>query len=103
VRIIFSARRKTGHFDLEAIEMAVRSAMHQAGATALTELLRFAAPAADQRILPCSCGHQAHYHEQRSKPIMTAVGKVEISRPYYWCQNCNNGQFPADVFVVREK
>ena len=39
--------------------MAVRSAMHRAGATALTELLQFPAPAADQRTLPCACGHQA--------------------------------------------
>ena len=37
-------RRKTGRLDLEAIEMAVRSAMHQAGAAALTELLQFPAP-----------------------------------------------------------
>jgi hypothetical protein len=71
--------------------------MHQAGAAALTELLRFAAPAADQRAIPCSCSHQAHYHEQRSKSILTAVGHVEVSRPYYLCQKCHNGQFPADV------
>ncbi len=30
--------------DLEAIEMAVRSAMHQAGAAALTELLQIRRP-----------------------------------------------------------
>jgi hypothetical protein len=95
--VIFTAQRKTGHFDLESIEMAVRSALHQAGATALTELLRFAAPTADQRSLPCSCGHQAQYHEQRSKTISSAVGKVEVSRPYYLCPNCQTGQFPADV------
>ena len=47
--MIFTGRRKTGRLDLEAIEMAVRSAMHQAGAAALTELLQFPAPAADQR------------------------------------------------------
>jgi hypothetical protein len=29
--VIFQDRRKTGHLDLEAIEMAVRSAMHHAG------------------------------------------------------------------------
>jgi hypothetical protein len=97
LRVIFGARRKTGHFDFEAIEMAVRSAMHQAGAAALTELLRFAAPVADQRTIPCGCGHQAHYHEQRSKPVLTAVGPVEVSRPYYLCRNCHKGQFPADV------
>ena len=77
--------------------MAVRSAMHQAGAAALTELLRFAVPPADQRTLPCSCGRQAHYHEQRSKPVLTAVGHVEVSRSYYLCQNCSTGQFPADI------
>src|SRR5947199_9300896 len=74
-RVIFSDRRKTGHFDLEAIEMAVRSAMHQAGAAALTELLRFAAPAADQRTIPCSCGRQAHYHHQPPKPLFPALGQ----------------------------
>ena len=97
LRVIFSGRRKSGHLDLEAIEMAVRSAMHHAGATALSELLQFPAPAADQRTLPCACGHQAHYRELRSKPVLTAVGKVEVSRPYYLCPHCHAGQFPADV------
>jgi hypothetical protein len=83
--------------DLEAIEMAVRSAMHRAGAAALTELLQFAPPAADQRTVPCSCGHQASYRELRSKPVLTAVGKVTVSRPYYLCSRCHTGQFPADV------
>jgi hypothetical protein len=77
--------------------MAARSAMHHAGATALTELLRFAVPAAGQRNLPCSCGQQARYRELRSKPILTAVGKVEVSRPYYLCPHCHAGQFPVDV------
>ena len=77
--------------------MAVRSAMHQAGATALSELLQFPAPAAEQRTLPCACGHRAHYRELRSKPVLTAVGKVEVSRPYYLCPHCHAGQFPADV------
>lgn len=89
--------RRTGRLDLEAIEMAVRSAMHDAGAAALTQLLQFAAPAADQRTLACSCGQPAHYRELRSKPILTAVGRVEVSRPYYLCSSCHTGQFPADA------
>ena len=97
MRIIFSGRRKTGRLDLEALEMAVRSAMHRAGAAALTQLLQFPAPAADQRSMPCACGHQARYRELRSKPVLTAVGKAEVSRPYYLCPECHNGQFPADV------
>ena len=64
--MIFNGRRRTGRLDLEAIEMAVRSAMHQAGAAALTELLPFPAPAADQRTLPCSCGRPARYRELRA-------------------------------------
>jgi hypothetical protein len=86
--------RKSGHVDLEAIEMLVRSAMHQAGATALTELLQFPVP--DQRMLPCSCGHEARYRELRSKPVLTAVGTVKVTRPWYLCARCRNGQFPAD-------
>ena len=97
LRVIFNGRRKSGHLDLEAIEMAVRSAMHHAGATALSELLQFPAPAAEQRTLPCACGHRAHYRELRSKPVLTAVGQVEVSRPYYLCPHCHAGQFPADV------
>jgi hypothetical protein len=74
--------------------MLVRSAMHQAGASTLTELLRFAAP--DQRAIPCPCGQRALYRESRSKTVLTVVGTVEVSRPYYLCPHCHQGQFPAD-------
>jgi hypothetical protein len=95
--VIFTGRRKSGHFDLEAIEMAVRSAMHRAGAAALTQLLQFPAPPAGQRTTACVCGRQAAYRELRSKPVLTAVGRVEVARPYYWCAHCHTGQFPADA------
>jgi hypothetical protein len=97
LRRIFAQRRKDGRTDLEAIETAVRSALHQAGAAALTELLQFPAPAADPRTLPCSCGQSAPYGGLRSKPVLTVVGRVEVSRPYYLCPDCHAGQFPADV------
>jgi hypothetical protein len=97
LHVLFNGRRKTGHVDLESSEMMMRSALHRAGATGLTQLLRFPVPPAEQRTLPCSCGHTAHYQELRSKSILTAVGKVEVTRPYYLCSNCHNGQLPADV------
>jgi hypothetical protein len=97
LRAIFNGQRQSGHLDLEATEMAVRSVMHQAGASVLTRLLCLASPTADQRIIPCACGGQAHYRELRSKPVLTAVGKTEVSRPYYLCPHCHTGQFPADV------
>ena len=76
--------------------MAVRSALHRAGAAALSQLLQFPAPNDEQRSLPCACGRRAHYHQLRRKPVLTAVGPVEISRPYYWCPTCHTGQCPAD-------
>jgi hypothetical protein len=33
----------------------------------------------------------------RIKPVLTAVGPVEVSRPYYLFPDCHAGQFPADV------
>jgi hypothetical protein len=94
---VFSQRRKDGRTDLEAIESALRATLHQAGAAALTELLQFEAPAADQRQLPCPCGHHAQYQEIRGKPVLTIVGPVRISRPYYLCSQCHVGQVPVDV------
>src|SRR6266850_4074233 len=51
---VFAQRRKDGRTDLQAVESALRTTLHQAGAAALTELLQFEAPAADQRQADCS-------------------------------------------------
>ena len=40
----FRDQRPTGRIDLEAVQMAVRSALPRAGAAARSELLRFPAP-----------------------------------------------------------
>jgi hypothetical protein len=95
--VVFQDRRKRGRLDLEATEMAVRSALHRAGAAALTQLLQFPAPRDEPRSVPCPCGQPTPYHQLRTKPVLTAVGPVEVSRPYYWCPRCHAGQFPADV------
>ena len=95
--MLFQDRRNTGRMDLEATEMAMRAALHRAGAAALSQLLQFPAPRGAGRTLACPCGQQAHYREQRSKPVLTAVGSVEILRPYYLCVHCGVGQIPADV------
>lgn len=83
--------------DLEALEMALRAAMHQAGAAALGKLLETEAPAPEQRAVACRCGAQALYREMRSKTLLTALGEVELRRPYYLCPHCGQGQFPTDV------
>jgi hypothetical protein len=95
--VIFQGRRKTGCLDLEAIELAVRAAVHRAGAAVLTELLQFPVPADGERERPCACGAKARYRELRSKPLLTAVGPAKVSRPYYLCPRCRTGQFPVDA------
>lgn len=94
---VFAERRNRGRTDLEAVETALRSALHQAGSAALTELLQGQAPAADQHQLPCPCGHYAQYQGLRSKPVLTVIGSARVCRPYYLCARCHQGQFPADV------
>jgi hypothetical protein len=94
---IFAERKQAGSLDLEAVEMGFRAALHRAGAAALTQLLQFTAPATGPRSVPCPCGRQAHYRELRSRRLLTALGEVELSRPYFLCPHCHQGQFPADV------
>lgn len=93
---IFAERKQTGALDLEAVEMALRTAMHRAGAAALTQLLQFPEPAADERAIACPCGHQARYRELRSRRLLTALGEVELLRSWYLCPHCHHGQFPVD-------
>ena len=83
--------------DLEAVEMAMRSALHRAGAAALSQWLQFSAPGEEERTVACPCGQQARYHELRTKWVLTALGPVKVSRPYYLCPTCHAGQFPADA------
>jgi hypothetical protein len=97
LRIVFQDRRNHGRLDLEAVETALRSAMHQAGASALTRLLRYDPPDAAGRTLSCACGHLAHYKELRSKTVPTVLGPIELRRPYFTCPDCSQGQYPADV------
>jgi hypothetical protein len=93
---IFAERKQNGGLDLEAVEMGFRAALHQAGAAALTKLLQFPEPAAEQRTLACTCGHQARYRELRSRGLLTALGEVHMTRPWYLCSHCHHGQCPVD-------
>lgn len=81
----------------------MRSAMHRAGAAALSQLLRFEPPGAEEREIPCPCGHKARYREMRTRPVLTAVGEIKFERPWYLCPQCHNGQFPADATLDIDK
>ena len=95
--MVFQERRNHGRLDLEAVETAMRSAMHRAAASGLAQLLRYDPPDAGHRTIPCPCGGSADYKELRSKTILTVLGPVELRRPYYLCAFCSKGQYPADT------
>jgi hypothetical protein len=88
---------------MEALEAAMRMAMHQVGTVALSQLLRCDPPRRDQRELACSCGQIAHYREMRPRHLLTVLGEVELLRPYYLCSHCHQGQFPFDAELDIEK
>jgi len=95
LEVIFQGLRKSGQFDLEAVEMATRTAAHQLGAVVLENLLN--APASFPCEVPCSCGKRARFQALRSKQVVSVVGSITIARPYYVCAHCHRGQSPRDV------
>ena len=103
LQLIFQEQRKTGKLDLEAVEMAMRAAMHHAGAAALSQLPRGNPAGPEEREIPCPCGRKARYREMRSKNVLTAVGEIEFLRAWYLCPQCGNGQCPADAALDIEK
>src|ERR1035438_4546549 len=72
LRLVFEEQRKTGRLDLEAVEMALRAAMHRAGAAALTQLLRLEPPDADHREVP---------GQQESRLANRIAGRISWNRP----------------------
>ncbi len=92
--LIFAARRKQQHWDLEALETATRAALHRAGAKLLEQLLEAPADAAPEP--SCRCGRRTRHRGRRPKTVVSVLGAVAIERPYYLCPACHQGQFPFD-------
>jgi hypothetical protein len=86
--------RKSGQFDLEAVEMATRAATHQLGAKVLERLL--SGPAGLEPTVVCECGRLARFHQLRTKQVLTVLGPITIERPYYVCPHCHRGCSPRD-------
>jgi hypothetical protein len=91
--LVFAEQRQNGRLDLEAIEMAMRAAMHRVGAGGLEQLLEMSSPV--KRAVDCGCGQQARFHEMRPKHIVTALGRIRIRRAYYLCSHCQQGPKPG--------
>ncbi len=83
--------------DLEATEMAIRTAMLQVGGVFLQQLLDadtnrgYRGPR-----IPCGHGHEAQFVNYRSKRLTTVLSPVDLSRAYYHCAPCAHGLIPRD-------
>ena len=74
--------------------MAMRSAMHRAGAAALSRLLSM--DGGHPAPVDCTCGQTARYHDRRPKQLLTVLGPLQIERAYYHCAHCRQGHSPRD-------
>ena len=97
LQLVFQDCRKSGQLDLEAVEMASRSALHKAGAASLRKVLQRDPPASDERNRACPCFQITRYREMRSRCILTVLGVLEITRPWFLCSDCGKGQVPFDI------
>ena len=94
LEVILRGQRRGDPLDLEAVETALRGAMHRAGTTLLSKLLSCSETVPSR--IPCTCGQQACYRDTRPKQLTTVVGEVRFERAYYLCSTCHRGQCPRD-------
>jgi len=93
---VLQDRRRLGHLDLEASEMAIRGAMHQMGGVLLEKLLNSDGKGYRGAHLDCGHGHTAEFVGYRGKQILTVLSAVDVQRAYYHCPGCQSGLVPKD-------
>jgi hypothetical protein len=91
---VLQDRRRLGHLDLEASEMAIRGAMHQIGGVLLEKLLNSHGKGYRGAHLDCGHGHSAEFVGYRGKQILTVLSCVDVQRAYYHCPDCQSGLVP---------
>jgi hypothetical protein len=89
-------RERCGHFDLEALEIHIRSSMHSVGSMMLEKLLNSDGGDYRGRTLPCERGHTFEFKEYRDKELLTVLGPVTVKRAYYYDEECEEGHCPKD-------
>lgn len=80
---------------LNALELAIRTAMTKLGGSLLEDLLALDAGHRGQRI-DCGEGHKAAFVSYRTKTLDTVLGPIEYRRAYYHCTDCGHGVMPRD-------
>jgi len=87
---------KKGHFDLESLEMCIRSSMHNMGSKILEKLLNSDNGDYRGRRIPCAKGDFLDFKEYRDKKLLTVLGQVKVKRAYYHDKRCQEGICPKD-------
>ena len=90
------ARSLGGGAGLEAVELAIRTAMMRLGGRLLEDLLGLDAGHRGPRV-DCGAGHQAEFVACRAKTIDTVLGPVQARRAWYHCTTCGHGLAPRDA------
>lgn len=80
---------------LEAVELAIRTAMLELGGSLLGRLLA-ADPGHRGPRVDCGRGHQAEFVAYRAKTLHTVLGPVPLRRAWYHCGTCRHGTAPRD-------
>ena len=81
---------------LEAVELAIRTAMTRLGAGLLEDLLGLDHGHRGPRA-GCGAGHEAEFVSYREKAIGTVLGPVTVRRAWYHCAACGHGLAPRDA------
>jgi hypothetical protein len=77
------------------VELAIRTAMTQLGASLLGQLV---ATDTGHRgaWIDCGAGHHAEFVGYRDKHVDTVLGRITVHRAYYHCAVCRRGIVPRD-------
>lgn len=84
---------------LVTLEQAVFEAVMRLGASWLGLVLTLYAAQLAQATgtrLPCSCGGTMRWLSERTKTVLSLLGKVTYKRVYYYCSTCKRGQALGD-------
>jgi Uncharacterised protein family (UPF0236) len=89
-------RERNGRLDFEALEMAVRSRLHEMGGHLVERLLDIDQGGYQGPRVGCGEGHEAEFVSYRRKQVVTVLSPVTVHRAYYHCPACRRGVIPKD-------
>jgi hypothetical protein len=84
------------HFDLEAVESALRTAALSAGAKVLEGLLQGFGCGRREHPVECRCGTIMNSTGIDKKTLMTIMGPISYMRSRYECAECGETRYPGD-------